>query len=629
MKSLQNRMIGLIAFVLWMSAFPVYGQESSRNIYSIIRETKTQILCKSPTQAIERQSRTITIVDPKGWEAAQFVCGCDMFRSLQSFSGEILNAAGQSVRKIKKSELQKRNYSSEFSTDDYYYYYPCNYPTYPFTVKYQWEIKCNNGLINYPSFIPQIEYYQSVEKANYRIELPIGQECRYLAVNMEGKPFTITESKGADGRQIIEATAPKLPAIEPEPFAPTFAKLFPLVYFAPSSFSYGKTEGSLKTWKEFGKWQYQLLEGRDILPEPLKQKLHEMTAHCRNDQEKVKTVYDYLNTTTRYLSIQLGIGGLQPFPASKVYSTGFGDCKGLTNYAKAMLKELGIPSVYTVISTTNERIQPGFASANQMNHVILQVPLVQDTLWLECTNPQLPLGYIHSDIAGHDALLITPEGGKVYRLPAYPDSLNTQEIKASITLSPAGDAQIEVNETNKLFQYENTAGITLLEPSKQKDRIRSGINLSQADISRIQMNEKKEARPEITLNYFITSNQYGNNTGNRLFIPVNIFHKGFNMSGINQRTQPIYIHQGYLDSDSISIQLPENYRIEGLPQPFNTKSKFGNFRTSIEVKDRKIIIRQQLYLRKGVYTPEEYPAFLLFHKQVADQYNGKIILKKE
>ena len=131
----------------------------------------------------------------------------------------------------------------------------------------------------------------------------------------------------------------------------------------------------------------------------------------------MKAVYDYLAKTTRYVSIQLGIGGLQPITATDVCRTGFGDCKGLSYYAGSMGNELGIPATYTVISSTIERLLPDFSSANQMNHVILQVPLPQDTLWLECTNPQLPFGYVHQDIAGHDALLIQPTGGSIYRLP--------------------------------------------------------------------------------------------------------------------------------------------------------------------------------------------------------------------
>lgn len=176
----------------------------------------------------------------------------------------------------------------------------------------------------------------------------------------------------------------------------------------------------MSSWQKYGEWQYQLLNGRDLLTEPFRAKLHELTASCTTDRDKVKAIYDYLAKTTRYVSIQLGIGGLQPIAAADVCRTGFGDCKGLSNYTRAMLKELGIASTYTVISTTNERLLPDFSSANQMNHVILQVPLPQDTLWLECTNPSLPFGYVHQDIAGHDALLIEPTGGQMYRLPPIP-----------------------------------------------------------------------------------------------------------------------------------------------------------------------------------------------------------------
>ena len=67
----------------------------------------------------------------------------------------------------------------------------------------------------------------------------------------------------------------------------------------------------MSTWQKYGEWQYKLLDGRDELTEPFRNKLHGLTAHCSTDREKVKAIYDYLAKTTRYVSIQLGIGGLQ------------------------------------------------------------------------------------------------------------------------------------------------------------------------------------------------------------------------------------------------------------------------------------------------------------------------------
>ena len=293
-----------------------------------------------------------------------------------------------------------------------------------------------------------------------------------------------------------------------------------------------------------------------------------------------------------------------------------------------MLKELGIASTYTVISTTNERLLPDFSSANQMNHVILQVPLP----------PRYALAGMYKSIAslrlcpprhcGHDALLIEPTGGQMYRLPTYPDSLNTQHIVANITLSPTAEARIEVNEISRIFQYENEAGIVYLEPNKQKDRIRSSINLSQADIQNLQISECKEPNPSITFDYTATSNQYGHKTGNRLFIPTNVFRKEFSVPPVTKRTYPIYINYGYTDTDSIRIQLPEGYVIEGLPKPLDVKSKFGSFHSGIQVKDKEIYITHRLFMHKGVYSPDEYAAFIDFRKQVAGQYGGKIHFKK-
>ncbi len=260
---------------------------------------------------------------------------------------------------------------------------------FPFTVKYEWEVKCNNGLIGY---LPLYRRQNSTRCGKSDLPDRTARRTRMQISRTEhaGKGIEVKESTGANRQQVIEATASKLSPIIKEPFGPDFTELFPRVYFAPSAFKYDKSEGDMSNWQKYGEWQYRLLDGRDLLTEPFRAKLHELTAHCTTDRDKVKAIYDYLAKTTRYVSIQLGIGGLQPIAAADVCRTGFGDCKGLSNYTRAMLKELGIASTYTVISTTNERLLPDFSSANQMNHVILQVPLPQDTLWLECTNHRFP-----------------------------------------------------------------------------------------------------------------------------------------------------------------------------------------------------------------------------------------------
>lgn len=612
-----------LCLLLCLAGNALYGQD----LHSIVTEFRIEVESTSMRQYTEKGTTCLTILDEKGVSAATFVCHCGDFSSLTEFSGEIYDAQGKLVRKIKKSELQKNEYSSALQTDDYQYYYICHYPSYPFSVRYRWKRKCHDGFITYPPFAPQQDYGQLVQKASYRISLPIELTCRYHKENFQGQNVSIQDTIEGEKR-LIEATVSLLPPIQAEPFSPPASKLFPIIRFAPTNFLFDHTEGNLSTWETYGKWQYSLLKGRSELPPKFRTKLHQVTADCTTDLEHVKALYEYLAHSTRYVSIQLGIGGLQPIPASEVCRTGFGDCKGLSLFMHAMLKELGIPSVYTVISTQNERLWLDFASVDQMNHVILQVPLSSETLWLECTNAHLPFGYVHQDIAGHDALLVTPEGGKLCRLPHYPDSLNSQSIDARIHLTSSGKIQGTVQCVSRLFRYEPEAAKLSLPAHEQKARLLSRLQGSQAEITDYRVQESKDSQPSITANYAFTLENYDRQARKkRLFIPVNLFRKGLSLSAA-PRHNPIEVRNGYLDEDSIRLQIPPGYTVEYLPRTQRIETEFGSFLSSVHGEGEEIKIVQRLLLRTGSYPKECYEAFTRFLRQVNQHYQDVLILKQ-
>lgn len=114
-----------------------------------------------------------------------------------------------------------------------------------------------------------------------------------------------------------------------------------------------------------------------------------------------------------------------------------------------------------------------------------------------------------------------------------------------------------------------------------------------------------------------------------MFIPANIFRKGFTTPDLKQRVQDIHINYGYLDTDSICLQIPEGYTIESLPKTCQVTSSFGSFSSSLMIKDKEICIIHRLLMHRGIYPKEIYKDFLEFRKQIAAQYSSKIILKKE
>jgi hypothetical protein len=463
-------------------------------------------------------------------------------------------------------------------------------------------------------------------EANYRLHVPAEVTYRTKILNSGNKFQSKTTPKGATYSEI---SFKNLKAIEKELYGAPLEALIPIVYLGPDNFIFDGSQGDMSSWKSYGNWQYGLLKDRDILPPELKEKIHQLTSGCNSEKEKVKVLYDYLATNTRYVSIQLGIGGLQPAPATNVYKTGFGDCKALSNYLKAMLQEVGINSNYTVISTDRVKLLKDFASVGQMNHVILQVPLKEETLWLECTNAQLPLGYIHRDIAGHDAILIKENGGELCTLPSYPDSVNTQIRTAQITLDNNGKAHIQTTQKCDLFQYEHLSVITHMQPDEQKDLLRSQIRLTQASVNNISIQESKRANPQIDVQFQTECQQFGNKTGNRLFIPANLFRNYFTVPKQEKRTSDIYIKYGYADTDSVLITLPEGFVLEAMSKPTSVSCRFGSFESSIENKGTQICVRQRLFLKKGKFPANTYEEFANFAQTISDLYGGRIVLKKE
>lgn len=74
----------------------------------------------------------------------------------------------------------------------------------------------------------------------------------------------------------------------------------------------------MDSWQNFGKFIVSLYAGKDVLPEAVKAKVLDLTQGLKSDPEKVAALYKYMQQNSRYISIQLGMGGWQPLDATYV-----------------------------------------------------------------------------------------------------------------------------------------------------------------------------------------------------------------------------------------------------------------------------------------------------------------------
>lgn len=590
---------------------------------AVVEEAVTEVVCSSPTMAVQHFKTVTTIQNEHGASQALFLWSCSKNDKLTGFKGQVVDAAGRVIRKIKESNLSRTEYSPYLAIDDYKVYFDYTPPSYPVTVTYEWTVESRDNLIEFPSFCPQTDYDISVKKATYCLKAPKSMRVRYAIQNIDAQ---VHVADVENDKQTFTLQVENLPALKQEAYSRPMHERLPLAWFAPTDFVYYGTKGSLDCWADYGKWEYGLIQGRDQLTEAERQELHQLTDGLKTDREKVEAIYHRLEKNTRYVAVLLGIGGQQPAPASHVSKSGFGDCKGLSNYMRAMLNEVGIASHYTTVSTTNRQLQSRFASVGQMNHVILQVPLQSDTLWLECTNPQLPMGYVHARIAGHDAIEINEHGGRLVHLPAYADSSNVMHNTISIQLSDQGAADVKFEQQTTNSQYESTIPLLKMDGKERQSALLQMVHIPQAEVRQLELTE---AGASIRLEADIKSQRYATQTGQRLMVPVCPIHRGYAVPNSNtERQEDIYLNMGYMDVDDISIHIPDGYEVEAKPKDMHVESVFGTFSFTLREESQNVHVSIRLLMKSGTFPKALFPELASFIRTISASYNQKVVLKR-
>ena len=594
----------------------------------VVVESVTRVECRDMSHMRTTHHQVYRLMHERAKELANFETMCSKWEKLVDFSVQVTDAQGKQVRKFKKGDLKRSDLSSNFM-DDYYTlsldYVP---PIYPITIEFNWTEEASNGCFSFPAFAPLPSYNSTVEHASYELIVPSQMQCRYLCQNTTA---TVSQSTLDDGRIRYEAHMDNLPAIESEPYAPPAREIVPSILWAPSKFEFHGVPGDMSSWQDFGAWCHQLRSGRQELTEDFKAQLHTMTDTCTTARSKVEIIYNYLAQTTRYVSIQLGIGGWQPFAAGEVCRTGFGDCKALSNYMCAMLHEVGVPADYVLINSHRPRLVTDFPS-NQFNHVIVQVPLPGDTLWLECTaSAHVPLGHVHDGIAGNDALICDDGGGHLVKLPNYAPEQNVQRSTAHIALRPDGSALLDISQRSERRQYEDLMSLTQRTEQQRRDAMLGSLNVGMATLKELKFEEHKDSymTPHIDVNMQVESRKLANITGTRMFVPVGIFHNATVPRALPKRAQPVDIDYGYQDVDSLIVSLPEGYEVEALPDAVSLTNALGEVNQTFTQHENQVTVVTRLLIRNGLYPADEYESLRRLKTAAKKAYDQRFVLKRK
>jgi len=620
----SGKVISAVAIVILGGGIAA-AREASDEVRAKVLRHECSVVMKNEREGTVNVVRTVEILDKRAKSEANLSIHTDMICALESFKGSISAPGGKTV-KLGKKNLD--GIATEYVSDDYtWYYVPSAEP--PYTVTYEYSLKLKDAIPYFPSLYPVKEEKVCAENVSYRLKVPSGTDILYES-NLAGEP-EVSSDGGSDTYVWI---FPYFPGYVDEALLPLLRDIVPNIrYVRPTRFFYGGIYGDSSSWESFGRWIYEINQGARDLPEDFVASLREKTAGM-TELEKVRTLYGILRERTRYVSIQLGIGGHRSAPASEVHARGYGDCKALSTYMQAMLEAVGIESFYTLINTDRPDMTSGTAGF-VANHAMLMVPVgepVKDTLWLECTAPSLPMGFRHGDCAGHGVLVVTPEGGVVKRVPSYPDSIPLQELSFDVMLKDDGSAGISAVRTARLRESESWTAFPKASGTRRESMLMRSISLQpsgiRVDYTKDNFGDYSGADyiPYFEAGFSFSTGKYADSrNGNRLFVPLSPFSIGFSAQR-GKRINPIVYRGDAFDRILVKVHIPEGYTVESVPSPVLLDTDWGYYRSEVTVSGSEIAVVQEIRERPFRKEASEYASFRDFVRFIQKAVDARIVL---
>lgn len=609
--------------------FATIADSLKENANAVVRFDQTDITILSQRSMNAKNHRVVTVLNEKGFDAIQASEFYDKSTSVKNIEAIIYDAFGKEIKRIKRKDFKDQSVvgGGTLFSDSRYIYLDYTPISYPFTVDFNSEVQTSSTAF-LPTWMPLRGFYTSIEQSSLNVIYP--SDLGFKKKEFQFSGFSI--KKATDTNTQLSYVATNIVAQKKEDYSPSYRDLFPKVMMGLERFHLEGVDGTATNWTDFGKWYSEkILAGTTDLPEETKAKIKAIVGDEKDPVKKAKLVYDFVQKKSRYVSIQVGIGGWKPMLATDVDRLGYGDCKALTNYTKALLQAVDVPSYNTVLygDTYKTNIQSDFVSM-QGNHMILSIPNGNRYIWLECTSQDDPFGYQGNFTDDRDVLIIKPEGAEIVRTTIYEDLGNTQKDKGTYTIDEKGDFSGSIVIISEGSQYSSKAKVENLLPTEKESHYKDyWSNINNLKLGKITFNNNKE-NVRFTEDVQLSAMSYATISANKMIFTVDAFNQSSgNVKRIRNRKNPFQLQRGYLDTDEIEINLPVGFSIEFLPTNYELKGKFGEYKTEIIKKENnKLIYKRSMFLNKGKYSSKEYDEYRLFMEQVSRNDNAKIILTK-
>jgi hypothetical protein len=485
-----------------------------------------------------------------------------------------------------------------------------------------------------PLYFNTIYFSSQYPISNGEITIKIPRWMNVSLKEMNLKGYTISKTTTYDSKDdsdVITYKCSNLPATKNENFSPGQSFIYPHLLALANQENKSSSSIYFSSTQEQYNWYKNLTTALNADQDPIiLEQAEAITKDKASDLDKIKAIYYWVQENIRYIAFEDGIAGFKPDGATNVFRKKYGDCKGMANLTKNLIKSLGFDARLCWLGTNHIAYNYYTPSLAVDNHMICAVVYQGKTYYLDTTETFLGFGEYAERIQGRQILI---ENGKDFILSNVPIGsvdMNADIKKEKLTIK---DKNL-VGEVNHTWKGEDKESLLTALNTNKKEKIENNLNNI---LSNNNQNYEIKNLRYTPLNLYDSdlSASYSLDFKNS----VEVFNKAYYVNLDNDKEYENFVvdtatrnHDLWLPfkvniSKEVELTIPENYVVSSIPENLNIKNDKYMFSINYEITGTKIIYRKTIKILDTKIQKAIFSSWNNDIKKLTQNYSETLTLK--
>jgi uncharacterized protein YegL len=482
-----------------------------------------------------------------------------------------------------------------------------------------------------PRYFTSIYFNDNQEILDQEIKIVVPSWMQLEIKEYNFKQYKIQKSTVLDGDQTVYTYSMKnIPVVKTEISAPGPSYYAPhILVLCKSAEPKDEKYVYFKTVKEQYEWYRKLVLQLGNDEKIIREKTEEITKGLTTDEDKVKTIFQWVQDNVRYIAFENGIAGFKPEMAQEVLRKKYGDCKGMANLLTEMLRSVKLDARRCWIGTNHIAYDYSTPSLSVDNHMICAWINKGKPVFLDATEKYIGFGEIAERIQGRQTLI---ENGNLYLLDRVPVATYLQN-----TSTEARKFSVEGNSlkghVTQVWKGENKvwllSGLLGVKQEKQENALKQFLaeGKQNFEISNLKINNISNYNADLKVEYDVFWKDVLTVFDKETYLDADNRRSFDNLKiDIENRKQPYWFQFKNNLVFETEISLPAGKTASILPGKLSINQPGYSFIASYSLAAGKIVYKNEIILKQVAIQPENFLQWNKDIEQLTNFYNQQIVI---